>query len=197
MHYDHLDRRTVLGRHPQQSSLAIPAALEVALGVLLTNGAVALWLLFLGRGVLPDAVPLQWWSGSTLGPDNSQHLADFYSALHAVSGAALYFASRAVCPDLALHRRFLLVIACSAVWEMVENIPFVISLFNETGSPGVYRGDSIINALSDSAFVALGFLASHALSRRFIIVACLLAEAAVALMIHDGFVLGTARMVLP
>ncbi|MBV0893261.1 DUF2585 domain-containing protein [Paracoccus sp. Z118] len=176
--------------------LATPPALEVALGILLVNGAVVLWLLLLGRGVLPDGVPLQWWSGSTLTADNSQHLADFYSALHAISGAALYFAARAICPEWPLRRRFIMVIACSGVWEVVENTPAVIALFNDPGSLNVYRGDSIVNALSDTAFVAFGFLAAHSLPRWLIIATGALAEFTVALIIHDGFVLGTARVVL-
>lgn len=196
MHYDDTTRRAGLARRPPLSLLAIPPPLEVALGILLVNGAVVLWLLLLGRGVIPDAVPLQWWSGSTLAADNSQHLADFYSALHAISGAALYFAAQAICPEWPLHRRLIMVIACSGVWEVVENTPAVISLFNDPGSLNVYRGDSIVNALSDTAFVAFGFLAAHSLPRWLIIATGALAEFTVALIIHDGFVLGTARVVL-
>lgn len=164
--------------------------------MLLVNAAVVVWLLLLGRGVMPDAEPLQWWSASTLAEDNSQHLADFYSALHAVSGAALHFAARALRPEWPLRRRFIMVIACSGVWEVVENAAFVISLFNDPGSLNVYRGDSIVNALSDTVFVALGFLAAHSLPRWLIIAAGTLAEATVAFVIHDGFVLGTSRVVL-
>ncbi|WP_196053681.1 DUF2585 family protein [Paracoccus lichenicola] len=191
MRYDHI------ARCPHLPLPATPAALEVAIGILFVNGAVACWLLLLGRGVLPDAVPLQWWSASTLRVDNSQHFADFYSALHAVWGAALCFVSRAIRPEATLHRRFLVAIGCSGVWEVVENTPFVISLFNDPAGLDVYRGDSIINALSDSAFVALGFLAAHKRARWIVIVAGVSTEAAMALMIHDGFVLGTARALLP
>lgn len=191
-----MSRRTDLAPAPPLRSFLASPALTLALGVMLVNGAVALWLLLLGRSLLPAAVPLQWWSGSTLAAHNSQHLTDYYSALHAVSGAALCFAARWVCPAWPLHRRLLMVIACSGVWEIVENTPWVIALFNDPGSLNVYRGDSIINALSDTGFVALGFVMAHQMPRWLIIAAGLVAEIGVAVVIHDGFVLGTARIIL-
>lgn len=168
----------------------------LGLGVLLINGAVVLWLLFLGRSVLPANAALDWWNGSILRGDNSQHLMDFYSILHAMSGAALFFAVRWIRPAWPVPLRLLLVIVCSGGWEAVENTPWVIAVFNGPASPGGYQGDSIVNALSDTAFVALGFLAAHSFPRWLILVAGVLAEVAVAVMIHDGFVLGTARLVL-
>ena len=193
MHCDDLNGRTELSpsRDAERS-----AALVLGAGVLLVNGAVVLWLLALGRSLLPATVPLDWWNASTLAAHNSQHLTDPYSALHAISGAALYFAARAVCPAWPLHRRLLMAIACSGVWEAVENTPWVIALFNDPESPDLYQGDSIINALSDTGFVALGFIAAHSFPRWLIISAGALAEVGVAVMIHDGFVLGAARLVL-
>lgn len=196
MHHDDIDRRTkALARPFPQPPAAQPLVLA-CLGMLLVNGAVILWLLLLGRNILPATVPLRWWSGSTLSADNSQHLSDFYSLLHAMSGAALCFAARSLRPAWPVLGRLLLVIACSGAWEIVENTPWVIALFNDPAGPGVYGGDSIINAVSDTAFVAAGFLAAHALPRRFVIAAGTLAEIGVAVMIHDGFVLGTAKLVL-
>ncbi|MBB1498080.1 DUF2585 family protein [Paracoccus sp. MC1862] len=170
--------------------------LTLALGILLINAAVVLWLLFLGREFLPENVPLYWWNPSTALSHNSQHLTDFYSALHAISGAALFFLARRLRPGWPVGTRLLLVIACSGLWEIVENTPWVISLFNDPDGIDVYQGDSIVNALSDTGFVALGFLAAHNFPRWLVIAGGGLAEIAVALMIHDGFVLGTARMIL-
>lgn len=196
MHYDDMNRRSRLTPAPPLDALSPPPAVTLCLGILLVNGVVVLWLLLLGRGVLPASVPLQWWNGSTLADHNSQHFADFYSALHAISGMALYFAARWVCPLWPLHKRLLMVVACSGVWELVENTPWVIALFNDPGSLNVYRGDSIVNALSDTGFVALGFMVAHHMPRWFIISAGLVAEIGVAVVIHDGFVLGTARIIL-
>ena len=196
LHFDDMNRRP---RPTPGQPLARPPlspALTLCLGILLVNGAVALWLLLLGRSLLPTGVPLQWWSGSTFADHNSQHLTDYYSALHVISGAGLYFAARRVCPLWPLHKRLLMVIACSGVWEVVENTPWIIALFNDPGGPGVYRGDSIVNAFSDTAFVALGFIVAHHMPRWFIIGAGLMAEIGVAVVIHDGFVLGTARIIL-
>lgn len=200
MHFDDLDNPTeVTSRQALGRNISLVAGrpvLTFCLGIVVINGAVILWLLFLGRGVLPVTVPLEVWNASTVSAHNSQHLTDFYSVLHAVSGAMLYFVARAVCPAWPVHRRLLLVTACSGVWEIVENTPMVIALFNDPESLNVYTGDSIVNALSDTAFVALGFLAAHSFPRWLIVTAGVLAEIGVAVMIHDGFVLGTVRMVL-
>jgi hypothetical protein len=178
------------------SRLAAHPVLTVFLGILLVNGTVVLWLMLLGRNFVPETVALQSWSGSTLSADNSQHLIDFYSLLHAVSGAALYFAARAVCPAWPVHLRFMMMIGCSGVWEVIENTPSVIALFNDPHGLAVYRGDSVVYALSDTSFAAAGFLAAHALPPWFIIAAGALVELGVALMIHDGFVLAAARLVM-
>lgn len=199
MHFDLDDRTKVLPQQAPGRSLALAAgrpALTFCLGILLINGLVVLWLLFLGRGFLPATVPLDWWNGSTVSAHNSQHLTDFYSVLHVISGAALYFLAGAVRPAWPVHRRLLVAVACSGVWEVVENTPFVIALFNDSESLNVYAGDSIINALSDTGFVALGFLAAHSFPRWLIVTGGVLAEIGMTVMIHDGFVLGTARLVL-
>lgn len=196
MHCDDMNSRTNLTPAPPLASLPASPAVTLCLGLLLVNGTVVLWLWLLGHSVLPASVPLEWWNGSTLSAHNSQHLTDFYSLLHAMSGAALYFAARALRPAWPLHRRLLMVVACSGVWEIVENTPPVIALFNDPAGLGVYRGDSIVNALSDTAFVALGFMAAHQMPRWVVIAAGLAAEIAVAVVIHDGFVLGTARIIL-
>ena len=197
MHFDDMNSPTGLGTAPPLPLIrAAQPAVTFCLGLVLVNGAVVLWLWLLGRSLLPASVPLQWWSGSTLSAHNSQHLTDYYSLLHAMSGAALFFAARALRTAWPLHRRLLLAMACSGLWEVIENTPGVIALFNDPAGLHVYGGDSIVNALSDTAFVALGFLAAHHMPRWVIIAAGVLAEIGVAVVIHDGFVLGTARIIL-
>lgn len=200
MQCDPIDSRAGLTPSPvpgvRSLAPATRSAVALCLGFLLVNGVVVAWLVLVGRSMLPVAVPLEWWNGSVLSHHNSQHLMDFYSPLHAVSGAALYLAATALRPHWPLHRRLLMVIACSGVWEIVENTPAVIALFNAPQGAAIYRGDSIVNALSDSAFVLGGSLAAHGLPRWAVITAGVLAEVGVVLGVSDGLVLGTARLVL-
>lgn len=182
-------------RCPLLSRLAAWPAVAACLGILLVNGAVVLWLSFLGRGFLPASGPLQLWNGSTLPSDNSQHLMDGYSLLHAMSGAGLWFVAKALWPEQPVRVRLLLVLASSGVWEAVENTPWVIALFNDPLRPDAYHGDSIVNALSDSAFVGLGFLAARSLPPWTIVTLAVLIEVGLVVLIRDGFVLGTARLV--
>lgn len=177
------------------SLIEVRPVVSVCLGILMVNGAVVLWLSFLGRAFVPAPGSLQWWNVSTLPGDNSQHLMDGYSLLHAMSGAALYFAARVLWPSWPVHIWFLLAIVSSGIWEAVENTPWVIALFNDPLRPGAYHGDSIVNALSDSAFAGLGFLAARTLPPWTIVTFAVLTEAGLVILIQDGFVLGTARLV--
>lgn len=147
------------------SSLPTPVAahpaLTLSLGILLANAAVVLWLWTLGRSLLPLERPLQWFSLGAGPQHNSQHLADIYSLVHAAAGAGLHLFLGSAWSFRPLWLRLLLAVASSSVWEMVENTPWVIALFNNLQGPDTYPGDSIVNALSDTAFVVLGFLASR------------------------------------
>lgn len=182
MQCDHTHGRAGLTLSPGlRLRTLLPAVRSVALlclGFVLVNGLVVAWLVLLGHDALPSAVPLEWWNGSLLSHHNSQHVTDVYSPLHAVSGAALYVVATALRPHWPLHRRVLLVIACSGVWEIVENTPPVIALFNAAQGPAVYGGDSVVNALSDSAFVLGGSLAAPGFRRWLVITAGVLVEIA-------------------
>jgi len=192
-----MNSRAAGPRSWQPSLSAANSALVSLLGILLVNGTVMMWLLLLGHGFLPETVPLEWWSASTLTADNSQHLTDVYSTLHAASGAVLYFALKSCCPTWPLHYHLLTAIACSGVWELVENTPAVIALFNNPADPGSYHGDSIINALSDTAFVAFGFLAAQGFPRWLIIAGGFaLAALWIGVTIHDDFIYDVTRTAL-
>lgn len=136
-----------------------------ALAIVLMMALTSLWLALLGRPLLP-ASPLEWFSRSDLPGDNSQHLSDAYSLAHAASGAGLGIAARIIRPHWDLKRALLVAVLCSAVWEMVENTTFIIALFNHILWSDSYRGDSIVNALSDTVFVVLGFLPVWGVTRR-------------------------------
>ncbi len=133
----------------------------VALAVVAVMAAI---LLFMGRNPICTCGTVKFWVGEVNGPDNSQHLADWYVPSHIIHGFLLYLAGWAL-----LRRwsepghRLILATFIEAVWEVVENSPMVIDRYREATIALGYSGDSILNSASDIVMMALGFLAARRL----------------------------------
>ncbi|GGD44041.1 DUF2585 family protein [Aureimonas glaciei] len=171
----------------RKPSMAVCVLLCLAVNVV---AAGSLWLF--GRSLAPE--PLLLWSAGFEASANSQHLSDPYSFMHAVFGAALYVFLEALKPGWPVRSRLVVAVVGSVIWEIVENTPPVIRLFNESGQPGAYAGDTIVNALSDTGFVMLGFFVARALGWRATLVLAVLIDVALAASIGDGFLLGTLKV---
>lgn len=166
------------------------AALATALAIVVLQ---ALLLHLMGRDAgcgCPD--PL--WQRE-MGPEgNSRHFADPYSFLHLGYGIAVFTILDMMRPAWPRRWLVLLVVLCSAIWEVMENLPVVIALFGYApGDPLAYDGDSILNSLGDTAFAVAGGALAIGLPRPLAIAAVLLIEVAVSLSIRDGYVIALLR----
>jgi hypothetical protein len=132
-----------------------------ALAALILLLAVVAVLLAIGRPPICTCGEVALWG--SVGPRQSQMLADWYSPSHIVHGflfyAALHFAAR----GWSIERRFLVAVMIEAAWEIIENTPMVIDRYREATIALGYSGDSILNNLSDIGMMALGFLAARKL----------------------------------
>lgn len=125
---------------------------------------------------------------------NSQHAADPYTFLHIGFGLALGVVFSAIRPFWRRRDILLLCVFCSAVWEVMENIPAVIDLFvYDAQSDLTYSGDSIPNSLGDTAATALGGAAAMLVPRWAALAGVLAVEAGVSLAIGDGYAIGLMR----
>ena len=122
--------------------------------------AVAL-LLAMGRPAICDCGAVRLWGA--VGPEQSQMLADWYSASHIVHGFLFYAALHLVARRWPIERRFLAALLVEAAWEIVENMPLIIDRYREATMALGYSGDSILNSMSDIAMMALGYLAARRL----------------------------------
>ncbi len=195
---DHLPRRRIsdgqAARERWVKRSRPSRTLLVALAVAAVNGALLLWLSALGRDFGPADSLKAFWSGG-LGPgENSRHFTDWYSLLHVIFGLALFVAIDRIKPRWPVSWKLFTAICGSAVWEAIENTPMVIALFTDTGTPGVYAGDSIVNSLGDMLSVALGFAYAASAPFRATIALALVLELTVSVAIHDGLILGTLRL---
>ncbi|NDV86279.1 DUF2585 family protein [Aurantimonas aggregata] len=161
---------------------------------LAANGLVVGTLWLFGRPFVPPHEPLRLWSTSFELVSNSQHLADPYSLMHLLFGAGLFVFVDWLKPFWPARSKLVVVVLGSAAWEIVENTPPVIALFNETSQPGAYAGDSIVNSLSDTAFVVIGFFLARLLGWRLTLLAAAVIEIVLLWSINDGLLLGTLRV---
>ncbi len=181
------------GRAPANAFLPSGLAAQALLGAAIVLATV-LWLDWAGRPYTCPCGTVALWDGDPFSPGASQQFADWYSALHVIFGIGLYAFIRRMAPQWPTSWMFLTALASSAVWEIVENTPFVIALFGDTPGTPSYSGDSILNALGDTVFVAAGFFAARALPVAATLALALGLEVAIAIAIHDGFLFGTLRL---
>lgn len=125
---------------------------------------------------------------------NSQTLLDPYTALHAVAGALLMMLVMRLRPDLGLWALVAVIVASSTTWEVIENLPLSIRLFGYAADdPLAYHGDSLTNALGDTAAAVAGALLARIAAPVLVLGLAVATEIALSLWIADGFAIATLR----
>ena len=152
------------------------------------------WLRAMGRPWVCPCGTVEFWQGALTAAQNSQQFSDWYSALHVIFGMALFGFVHAMKPHWATGAKLVVAIASSVVWEAMENTPILIAVFHNATNAVPYFGDSILNAVGDTLFVAIGFLAAARLQAGGNATLAIGLEATIAFTISDGFVIGTLRL---
>lgn len=167
-------------------------------GRLLTSAALVaamvIWLALMGRPLTCACGTVEFWQGGLNPAENSQHFSDWYSLLHGVFGMGLFVLTDRMRPGWRIGGKFLAVLLGHTIWEIVENTPVVIALFSGAAGAPAYAGDSILNALGDTAYAMIGALAASRLPLAAILILAVLLEAAASIAMDDGLVLGTLRL---
>jgi hypothetical protein len=134
---------------------------------------------------------------AALDAGNSQHIADWYTLSHIIHGFLFYWIGSLVLKGRPPGERLILAVAIEAAWEVFENSPMVIDRYREATIALGYTGDSVINSVSDVAWMALGF----AFARRvpvWVTVAVAVAFELLALaVIRDNLTLNVLMLVHP
>ncbi|MCK5933852.1 MAG: DUF2585 family protein [Fulvimarina manganoxydans] len=152
------------------------------------------WFRILGRPLTCTCGTIEFWQGSLDPAENSQQFSDWYSALHVIFGMGLYAFLKRMRPAWPRGALLTLAIASSVLWEAMENTPALIAMFDGADGAPAYSGDSVLNALGDTLFVAIGFHLAAILPVAATAFLAMALELTVALGAHDGFVIGTARL---
>ncbi|MBB4002905.1 DUF2585 family protein [Aurantimonas endophytica] len=175
---------------PERVATLLGRAAVIAVLLLFMVG----WLRAMGRPWVCPCGTVELWQGALTAEENSQQFSDWYSALHVIFGMALFGFVHAMKPHWATGAKLVVAVASSAAWEAMENTPVLIELFSNATNAVPYFGDSILNAIGDTLFVALGFLAAAKLPAWMTVLIALALEATIAFAIKDGFVIGTLRL---
>jgi hypothetical protein len=166
----------------------------IALGVALAAGAILLWM---GRPAICTCGEVKLWAGTVNGPDNSQHLADWYTPSHIIHGLLFYLLGWAVLRRNPAGDRLLAAIAIEAAWEVLENSQWIIDRYREATMALGYNGDSVLNSLADTGWMIVGFGLARRLPVWASVALALAFELLTLLVIRDNLTLNVLMLVAP
>ena len=165
----------------------------LGLGIALAAAAILLWM---GRPPICTCGTVKFWVSEVHGPDNSQHLADWYTPSHIIHGFLFYALGW-----LFLRRqpgdRLLAAILIEAGWELLENSQWVIDRYREATMALGYNGDSVINSLADIGWMAVGWAAARRLPVWATILVAIGFELLTLIVIRDNLALNVLMLVAP
>jgi hypothetical protein len=165
-----------------------------ALAIVAVAAAILLWM---GRPPICTCGTVKLWVGTVNGPDNSQHLADWYTPSHVIHGFLFYFLGWLFLRRNPPGDRLIGAVLIEAGWEILENSRFIIDRYREATMALGYSGDSVINSAADIGWMVVGF----ALARRLPLWATLVLAVAFELLtlaiIRDNLTLNVIMLVAP
>jgi hypothetical protein len=162
------------------------------------TGGILFWM---GRAPICQCGAVKLWHGIVQSPENSQHVADWYSFSHVVHGFIFYggiwLLSRLARWPLSLGAGLVLATALEAGWEITENTDVIINRYREATIALDYFGDSVVNSTSDILMMMIGFLIASRLPPLATLAIAAVLELGVAYVIRDNLILNVIMLLYP